>query len=116
MSTNIHIVGKRTITFFKGDGTLGNEVQTQYLDVWQTPTKVTYAIMNTADRIQAYKDWVVSQSHDVQEKVYANDDLFCEGDPIGFLITNEGRVHIARLEDEIAKFVEDGFRIEVESW
>lgn len=116
MSTNIHIIAKRLISFANGHRIQCEEVQEVYVDVWQTPTAATREMMASADPVQAYKDWVISRSQDRQEPVYADDDIFCEGEPVGTTTVNEGREHIARLEAEIAELAERGFMIEAESW
>lgn len=115
MSANIHIIAKRLISFVNGHGKIDHDEQVEYVDVWQTPSEVTREIMKDHP-VQAYKDWVISRSQDREELLFADDDIFCEGEPVGTKIVNEGQEHIARLDAEIAELIERGFSIEVSSW
>ena len=60
MSTNIHFVAKRGISFKKKNGEVATDIQTEYFAVWQTPTSVTYQIMSSDDKINAYLKWINS--------------------------------------------------------
>ena len=60
MSTNIHFVAKREISFKKKNAEVATDIQVEYFDVWQTPTSVTYQIMLSDDRINAYLKWASS--------------------------------------------------------
>lgn len=116
MSTNIHMIAKRNITFKMGDGSVGSEVQERYIDVWQTSSETTRGILKAADPIQAYKDWVIGVSSDEQEPVFAEDDIFGEHEPIGFNTINRGRGHCDQLSAEIEHLQRRGFTVEVEAW
>ena len=50
----------------------------------QTPTNVTYEIVDSTDPAQAYIDYVKACSKPVKEPIYADGDIFGERDPIGF--------------------------------
>ena len=60
MSTNIHFVAKREISFKKKNGEVATDIQTDDFAVWQTPTSVTYQIMSSDDKINAYLKWINS--------------------------------------------------------
>lgn len=113
MSTNIHITATREVIVVK---TGKRDYQTTYFEAWQTPTATTYAIMASPDRVQAYKDWALSMSEDREEDVYAEDDIFEEGEPVGKVVVNYGKDHIAGLDDWIKNVEEAGYTIEFEAW
>lgn len=116
MSTNIHIYAERDIFVLK---TKRNDVQTIKFDsVWQTPTIDTRKIMDSPDRIQAYKDWVMSRSCSVdhEEPVYADDDYFQEKEPVGVEIINEGKDHIHDFEEWLQMCSEDGYNVYFDAW
>lgn len=113
MSMNIHIDAKRDITVNK----TGEETtQTYDLDVWQTPTNVSYEIVKSDNPLKAYKDWVLSIAQDTVEDVYSDDDIFCENPPISTRIYNAGKVHVRELEEEIEILQDAGYEISVEVW
>lgn len=58
MSLNIHITAEGMATFPSGRKFLVKEV----FPCMQTPTSVSLHIYDSADRIQAYKDWVIKDS------------------------------------------------------
>ncbi|NCD00347.1 MAG: hypothetical protein EOL95_11705 [Bacteroidia bacterium] len=83
---------------------------TNSFDLWQTPTKVTYACLESEDVAAAYISWVRSVSEDEKEPIYAPDDYLCENDPIGYETINCGENHIKELLHWIKE--QDGFEIE----
>ena len=117
MSTNIHFVAQRKITFKKKDGNRGSEIQQAYFDQWQTPTTVTHEMMKSADTIHAYKDWILTKYNEDEElPVYAEDDYLQENEPVGVKIYNEGKEHVARFEQWINHMEDQGYIITVEAW
>jgi hypothetical protein len=113
MSINIHIIATREIKVVKTGKT---EVQEISFSTYQTPTEVALRIKNTADPIQAYKDWVMEDSQDQVENVYADDDLFEERDPVGTVTFNPGRDHCQHLDTWIEQAQQQGYEIRVEAW
>ena len=113
MSMNIAIVASRKVIVLS---TGAPETQTQRPRVWQTPTDVSYKIQASEHPLQAYRDWVLSVSTDETVSVYSEDDLFCDGEPIGFKTINNGKEHIAELEDQIAQLQSSGYTISTEVW
>lgn len=83
---------------------------------YQTPTTITFEIMKADDKVQAYKDWVLSVSVDEEQAVYAEDDIFCDGEPVGTETYNYGREHIVELEEWIKNTIEEGYDIVFEAW
>lgn len=115
MSTNIHIYAERDIFVPKINRTA---VQTiKFEQVWQTSTLDTRMIMESSDKIQAYKDWVMSRSCSVdrEEPVYAKDDYFQEREPVGVKIVNEGKVHIDVFELWLMMCSEEGYDVYFEA-
>mgnify|MGYP000093169274 CR=1 FL=1 len=113
MSINIHFEAVREVTVNR---TGKIESQTEYFNAWQTPTTVSYEIVKSADYIKAYKDWVLSIAKDEQVNVYADDDIFGDGDPISVEIVNEGCDHIAELDQWMDSVKDRGFNVEVTIW
>lgn len=116
MSTNIHIYAERDIFVLK---TKRNDVQTiEFERTWQTPTIDTQKIMESSDKIQAYKDWVMTRKCSVgrEQPVYADDDYFQEREPIGVEIVNEGKDHIHDFEEWLEMCSEYGYDVYFEAW
>lgn len=113
MSTNIHFQAIRDIQVIN---TGKIETQTIRFNEWQTPTSVTNKIMESEDKIAAYKEWVLSVSKDVDSLIYSPDDIFCEGEPIGKTIINVGKDHVSEFESWLDYVVQEGYDVEVEAW
>lgn len=109
MSMNLHLSGKREVTVNK-TGAVSN--QTIDFNLYQTPTTVTRAALASGDPKGAYVIYVKSVSKDVQEPVYAEDDIFCESDPIGFEIHNAGNDHLKELEEFLVMCDSEGYTVE----
>jgi hypothetical protein len=95
------------------------DTQSTEFDAWQTPTTATWHIMNatdTAARLQAYRDWVMSACKDEQEDVYAEDDWLQEREPVDTVIVNPGRDHIAWLDEWLQLIERDGWEVAVDAW
>ena len=113
MSTNIHFIAEREI-IVKRTGKV--DVQTQNLHVLQTRTPDTYKIINSADPKLAYIEYVLTEfDHDEQEPVYAEDDVFCERDPVGFKTFNAGKDHVAEFLQIIEQLEAEGYEIRAEA-
>jgi len=100
MSTNLVIYAEREI-FYKHPetGELVPETQTEYWrDEWQTPTADTDRILASADPLEAYIEWARSVSKSLTQFVYAEDDVFCVGEPIGTEMYNPADDHIEGLQ------------------
>lgn len=113
MSMNVHIVGEREILI---PSVNKKDIQRIRFGCVQTPTKVSYEILNSKNPIKEYKDWVLNRFKDEVENVYADDDIFCERDPIGTKIHNFGKFHIQELEEWISFVESDGYVIGLEVW
>lgn len=114
MSTNIHFIAHREVKVIKTNRVSVQQIQ---FDELQTPTRVTHEIMASADRPQAYKDWVLREcSRDEEFPIYAEDDVFGEGDPVGVEIYNAGKEHIEKFEEWLKMCEEEGFEVRAEAW
>lgn len=109
MSMNIWIMGERKIFVPK---TESFDTQTVKFDAWQTPTKVTHAILASEDKLQAYKDWVLSITKEEQIPVYAPGDIFGEKDPIGMRPYHSGKEHIADLDYWVEHITSQGYTLD----
>ena len=108
MSMNIGFEAVREVQVIK-TGQLS--VQTEEATVWQTPTAVTYAILDAEDQVQAYCDWVLSNSEDQTYPVFAEDDLWGEREPIGEQTFNQGRDHVEWFQEWVKTRVDEGYDI-----
>lgn len=113
MSTNIHFEAIREIRVVK---TGKIELQRVQFYEWQTPTEITHKIMDSDDKIAAYKEWVLSISKDVEHNIYHIDDIFGEGEPIGKTTVNAGKEHVADFENWIRSVTLEGYDVQVEAW
>lgn len=80
--------------------------------LWQTPTKITTAILQEEDKLKAYCDWVLSVSKDEEIPVYADNNFFREGPPIGVETVNYGKEHIAEFAEWIQEKLDEGCTLE----
>lgn len=117
MSTNIHFFGTRKIKVIST-----GRVSTQQIvfdAVYQTPTRVTWDIMNTEPSVRpiTYKEWVLREcSIDEELDVFAEDDIWCEREPIGKQIYNEGKEHIKKFDAWLKMCEEEGFEVQTEAY
>lgn len=109
MSMNLHITAKLECVAVKTGEKVFKE---ESFDCWQTPTKVTYEILNSDNMLQAYKDWVLSISEDKEIPVYAKNDIFNEKEPIGTETVNWGKCHLEELDLWVEAMTKDGYEIE----
>jgi len=114
MYTNFHIIAKRDIFVVNTGCFEVQEINCNF--IWQSPSRITYKIIHSSNKMQAYIDWVLSISKDVEEKVYAEDDIFEERDPIATRIINHGEDHIERLFDWCNNVAYAGCELHFESW
>lgn len=114
MSTNIHFEARRQIQVVK-TGLFEEQVE-HYRYSWQTPTVVTRDLMTQADPIQAYRDWILSVNEDYEVDIYAADDLFREGEPIGTETHNEGQYHIKDFDAWVDSMTKQGYDIVAVAW
>lgn len=114
MSMNIYIVAERKITFTKQDGSIGHDVQRRKFNAWQTPTATTHLILASANPGLAYIEWIQAQRVERIQAFFADDDIFCEGKPVGFETVCEADEHVMELVDWMHAMEENGFEIKFE--
>lgn len=108
MSTNLHVTGYRTVIVEK---TGKKDIQTTSFDLYQTPSNVTREILNTDDPAQGYRDWVIADRYEEEEPVYAEDDIWEEGEPIGVKTVCYHDEHVKEFDEFIKKCEEDGYEL-----
>jgi hypothetical protein len=118
---NICIFGKRKIKVIAT-----GEEDEQYISFmcWQTPTKVSYAIEQSPDFIQAYIDWVIGErSQDQEMDLYfyeteeykQNPDAYTDLDKlyeiVGTKTVNIGRAHVEAFQRWVEESRAKGYEI-----
>lgn len=114
MSMNVNFVAEREIQVVKtGKVEIQSEV---WRGVWQTPTEVSYQIAESSDPFQAYREWVMDGQNDLQEPVYADNDVFHEGPIVGYETFNHGDEHLKDFDGWLKMAKEDGYEVIVDVW
>lgn len=90
-----------------------------HFDVIQTPTDVTYAIYYDCEgldqQLEKYKEYVRSRdTGDEYIPYYAADDIFGEGEVLGYHCYNWSKEHIEKLDHFIEKWHNDKYRIVID--
>lgn len=109
MSMNIFIQAEREIYIPK---IKQKDVQREIVEVWQTPTNVSYKIAAAVDPWATYAEWVLKNSKADMVDVYAKDDYFSERNPIGTREVHYGKEHLAKLRKTISALVKKGYTIQ----
>lgn len=105
---NILIYGEREIIIPAIDK---QETQTKQVFVFQTPTEVSYEILESSDPIAVYCDYVLSVSEETTIDIYSVNDFFQECEPIGTETFHRGKDHIEELMQDIQSLKESGYKI-----
>jgi hypothetical protein len=112
MSMNILITATRKVTFKKKNGKRGGEIQTVKFREWQTPTEITQEILASKDPAQAYIDWILRDcSVDVETPVFAEDDIWEQGEPVATTVFNPGKEHVEEFREWIKDVEDNGFTL-----
>lgn len=114
MSMNIEIIAVRNITAIYKNGKSVIEEQQDRFNCIQTPTEVTYNIINVDDKKQAYIDYVKSLSNPQQQAVYADNDIFETGPIIRYNTYDWTIDHLEQFEEWVTDVENRGFTIEYE--
>ena len=114
MSMNILIYGERRVSFKDKQGKRKTSTQTIKFNAMQTPTKVTYNIMEQADKAAAYIEYIKRLSNPEQLAVYAEDDVFGEGQPVKYIHYDWTEEHINTFIEWIHTVEEDGYTVKFE--
>ena len=114
MSMNVAIIASREIFFEKKNGAQGQETQTIRFNAIQTPTEVTHKIIASLSPLASYKDFVKSLRQVELIPIFADDDLFGDGEPVGFQEYDWVEEHLKSLDAWIMNCEDHGFTISVE--
>ena len=93
LSVNITATNKKT----------GKEFTTsRSCDLWQTPTNISYAIMEQEDKLAAYVKWVLDQSKDqIEESEILGQHFMVIGKETR--VVNYGKDHV----EDVKRFIEE---------
>ena len=111
MSMNIMIEGRRRVQVLTGKKTGKTSFQTVHWDCWQTPTTVTYKIKQSANPAQQYIDWVEQQGQQYYVAVYAADDIWGDGEPVGHKLVHDGQQHAQEFQEWICMCADEGYDV-----
>lgn len=111
MSMNLEIIAEREVYIPK---TGKSDIERRYYSVWQTPTKVTFKILESENPCESYIEWVRSISKDCEEDIYEDGDIFHEKEPIGKRVVNSGEDHIKGLLEWFQEMNSEGYEIKYE--
>ena len=114
MSMNVFIVATRQVEFKQKNGSTGKSEQHVTFNAVQTPTNVTYQIVKSDNPIQAYIDYVRSIGRVERMDVYADDDPFGHGDPVGYEEYNWAEDHIVEFNNWLARMDEENYTVTIE--
>jgi hypothetical protein len=108
MSMNILIFGEREIFIPSIDK---KDTQRIRFDAYQTPTRVTYDIVNAGNPAEEYMNYIMGSSYEIELPVYAEDDPFEEGDPVSYETYNPALEHIDCFKEWLEKCEKDGYTV-----
>jgi hypothetical protein len=97
---NIHLKAELKGEFCSGNKKFDKTLCEKF-DCWQTPTVVTKEILKSSDKLKSYSDWVKSNSSISETPIFATDDPFELGEPIGFEEYDTAFHHLRELYDFI---------------
>lgn len=119
MSMNIHLSATRIISFKNSAGKRKSTKQTIEFPVWQTPTKISFAIESAQpdQKLDLYIKWIMSCNiPDHEEHEYAEQigpiDWNVEPVPISTKMENSGLQHISEIREWIAEAEENGYTLD----
>ena len=114
MSMNLHVAGVRTATVMVKGQPKTIPDRTDF-DLWQTPTEVTRRILahpTFGEQHAAYADWVRNQPCLREDlPVYAPEDIFGDGPPIGTRRYDPAEEHLASLATWLHGCADEDFEV-----
>jgi hypothetical protein len=94
-----------------------SDEQVVSISVWQTPTEASRSIIESVNPIEAYMSWALWQYPvDDDRYIYAPDDIFEEGPPIGTVKINYGEEHVKVIRETISGLQKEGYEIFAKMW
>lgn len=109
MSMNILIEATREVQVIKTGEITEQSIQ---FPAWQTPTTITQGIIHSQHPAAVYRAWVLTACEDYLEDVFAEDDLWEEGEPIGTKTVSPGKEHVAEFDDWLKWCETEGYEVE----
>lgn len=108
MSMNIYIKAVAEAKIIKTGELFDHTI---YLPVNQTPTEVTYRILNSENKMKEYEAYVLSISTDEKIPIFPSDDSFEEKNSIEYRKFNSGKKHLEELRHDIDFYTKKGYKI-----
>ena len=112
MSLNFHILGNREIIVKKTGKT---EIQTKYIDIPETPTRVTEELLKSSDPVESFLAFIESKNIVETISLFDPDDFFCEN-PIGKKEINFSKETVEEIREKIRELEESGYEITFEAF
>ena len=84
---------------------------THNFELWQTPTKITRALLKADNVLNAYCEWILSVSEDKEEPIYDRKVDYFNPPIVGHKTVNYGKEHIEELMEWAQEYADDGFEI-----
>ena len=117
MSMNVRIFAKRVIYSETKHGKQ-QIIQAVDFQAQQTPSDVTYQIVESDDPKQVYSDWIRWMQYTNPtvhyNPIFAPDDVFGEREPIGYEEYNWAEDHINELNRWCEEVEDDGYTVKFE--
>ncbi len=118
MSLNLTLHAVALSTIHLKDGDFPRKIE-EKIHLWQTPTEITnrvLALPSPEERLQAYKDWALTNDKVIEETVWDPEDPTLQvtldedfnhvvtGESVRVVTRTVGEAHIQRLETLLAGF------------
>jgi len=106
MSMNIHLRAALSGKFYPDNKLIESfkySVEKPF-HCWQTPTKITNAIMGSDNPRDIYAKWVLDNSEEIRTPIYAVDNIFQTGQPIYYENCHYGNDHLKELDNFLKKY------------
>lgn len=113
MSMNVYIEAVRKIAYRNKAGKRKTDIQRIKFNAVQTPSEVTYEILESAAPAETYREYIRSRSCIEREPIYAKDDIMCEYEPIGYQDYDWTVDHLSRFDEWVKAAEEEGYTIEI---
>ena len=109
MSMNLHIYSVMEVT------TPNNKKKTikEYFSCYQISSRISYQIRDSENPIETYKKYLLDNFPPEKVARYAEDDILCQGEIIGYEMDDYAAKHINQLNEFINNAKEYGADIEM---
>ena len=99
MSINLHLEASTIAILELSNGKKKRKEIIERFELRQTPTNITNKCLDGKNTYELYKEWVMGRALPEKVYIYKEDDMFGEGEPIGYRMYDSEKVHIEELED-----------------